>query len=411
METPTGTTHGADGAAAAARAHGAASGPLQGVRVVEMVGIGPGPFAAMMLADLGAEVVRVHRPGGGGLALTTPEQDLLGRGRRSVALDLKDPRGVEAVLQLVEGADVLLEGFRPGVTERLGLGPEDCLARNPALVYGRMTGWGQDGPLAQSAGHDMNYIAVAGALDSLARRPGDAPTFPMNLLGDFGGGSLYLVAGVLAALLHARASGQGQVVDAAITDGTAHLMTMAVTMQQAGAWDGRRGTNLLGGAAPFYDVYATADERHVSVGPLEPQFFATFVALLTEGSDTEIPAQYDLGRWEDMRAAIAARFAERTQAEWVEVFDGTDACVHPVLPLAEAYTHPHNVARGTYVEHHGVTQPAPAPRFSATPASLGVPPARPGAHTRETLTDWGIDDVESLIRDGIAVHDPGEDPA
>ncbi len=376
------------------------SGPLQGVRVVEMVGIGPGPFAAMMLADLGADVVRVHRPGGGGLQLTTPEQDLLGRGRPSVALDLKDPRGVETVLRLVEKADVLLEGFRPGVTERLGIGPDACRARNPALVYGRMTGWGQDGPLSQTAGHDMNYIAVAGALDSLGRRPGDAPTFPMNLLGDFGGGSLYLVAGVLAALVHARTTGQGQVVDAAITDGTAHLMTMAVTMQQAGIWDGRRGTNMLGGAAPFYDVFETADGRWMSVGPLEPQFFAAFVELV--GGD--LPGQYDLQQWPAMRTELERRFASRTQAEWVEVFEGSDACVHPVLPLVEAYEHPHNVARGTYVEHHGTVQPAPAPRFGATPAQLSTPPVAPGANTRDALTAWGIDDVDALIEDGVAVQ-------
>jgi alpha-methylacyl-CoA racemase len=370
------------------------------VRVVEMVGIGPGPFAAMLLADLGADVVRVHRPGGGGLQITRPEQDLLGRGRPSVALDLKDPRGVETVLRLVEQADVLLEGFRPGVTERLGIGPDDCLARNPALVYGRMTGWGQDGPLSQTAGHDMNYIAVAGALDSLGRRPDDAPAFPMNLLGDFGGGSLYLVTGVLAALLHARATGEGQVVDAAITDGTAHLMTMAVTMQQAGIWDGRRGTNLLGGAAPFYDVFRTSDDRWMSVGPLEPQFFAAFVELM--GGD--LPDQYALGDWGSMRAELERRFASRTQAAWTEVFDGTDACAHPVLPLAEAYEHPHNVARGTYVEHHGTTQPAPAPRFSRTPAQLTTPPVAPGADTRDALTAWGIDDVDALLADGVAVQ-------
>ena len=386
------------------------TGPLAGIRVVEMVGIGPGPFAAMLLADLGADVVRVHRPGGGGLQITAPEQDLLGRGRPSVALDLKDPRGVETVLRLVEKADVLIEGFRPGVTERLGIGPDDCLARNPALVYGRMTGWGQDGPLSQSAGHDMNYIAVAGALDSLARRRDDAPTFPMNLLGDFGGGSMYLVTGVLAALLSARTTGVGQVVDAAITDGTAHLMTMAVTMQQAGIWDGRRGTNLLGGAAPFYDVFETSDGRWMSVGPLEPQFFAAFVELM----GGELPGQYDLKEWGTLRAELEKRFAERTQAEWTEVFDGSDACVHPVLPLVEAYEHPHNVARGTYVEHEGTTQPAPAPRFSGTPATLTTPPVAPGTNTRDALTAWGIDDVESLIADGIAVQtDPdttGENP-
>lgn len=373
---------------------------MTGVRVVEMVGIGPGPFAAMLLADLGADVVRVHRPNGGGLQVTSPEQDLLGRGRPSVALDLKDPRGVETVLRLVERADVLIEGFRPGVTERLGIGPEDCLARNPGLVYGRMTGWGQTGPLSQSAGHDLNYIAVAGALDPLGRRTDDAPAFPMNLLGDFGGGSLYLVAGVLAALLHARSTGEGQVVDAAITDGAAHLMTMAVTMQQAASWDGRRGTNLLGGAAPFYDVFRTSDDRWMSVGPLEPQFFAAFVDLM--GGD--LPGQHDLGAWGTMRAELERRFASRTQAEWTEVFAGTDACVHPVLPLTEAYQHPHNVARGTYVEHHGTTQPAPAPRFSRTPAQLSTSPVAPGANTRDALAAWGICDVDDLIADGIAVQ-------
>lgn len=375
-----------------------------------MVGIGPGPFAAMMLADLGADVVRVDRPGGGGLTLVPPEKDLLGRGRPSVALDLKSPRGVETVLSLVEKADILIEGFRPGVTERLGIGPDACLERNPALVYGRMTGWGQDGPLAQTAGHDMNYIGVAGALDALGRRPGDAPTFPMNLLGDFGGGSLYLVTGVLAALTHARSTGRGQVVDAAITDGTAHLMSMAVTMQQAGVWDGQRGTSLLGGAAPFYDVFETADGRYLSVGPLEPQFYAAMVERLASADpEGEIPGQYDLARWEELRGTLAARFAARTQAEWVEVFDGSDACVHPVVPLAEAYEHPHNLARGTYVEHHGMTQPAPAPRFSATPAALGAPPSRPGAQTRDALTAWGIDDVDALITDGIAVQNDGDD--
>lgn len=376
------------------------TGPLAGIRVVEMVGIGPGPFAAMLLADLGADVVRVHRPGGGGLQITAPEQDLLGRGRPSIALDLKDPRGVETVLQLVEKADVLIEGFRPGVTERLGIGPEDCLARNPALVYGRMTGWGQDGPLSQSAGHDMNYIAVAGALDSLARRRDDAPAFPMNLLGDFGGGSMYLVTGVLAALLSARTTGVGQVVDAAITDGTAHLMTMAVTMQQAGIWDGRRGTNLLGGAAPFYDVFETSDGRWMSVGPLEPQFFAAFVELM----GGELPGQYDLKEWGTLRTELEKRFAERTQAEWTEVFDGTDACVAPILTVAEAAAHPHMAQRAAYVEREGLLQPAPAPRFSRTEATLGSGPSAAGADTRAALSAWGLDDVDALIDSGAAAQ-------
>ena len=376
-------------------------GALDGVRVIELAGIGPGPFCGMMLADMGADVVRIDRTASvRGGDPDRPPAFVNGRGRRSIGVDLKSDAGRELVLRLVEGADVVFEGFRPGVAERLGIGPDDCLARNPALVYGRMTGWGQDGPLSQTAGHDMNYIAVAGALDPLGRRPDDAPAFPMNLLGDFGGGSLYLVAGVLAALLHARASGEGQVVDAAITDGTAHLLTMAVTMQQAGIWDGRRGTNLLGGAAPFYDVFRTSDGRWMSVGPLEPQFFAAFVELV--GGD--LPGQYDLQDWGTLRTELERRFASRTQAEWTDVFDGSDACVHPVLPLTEAYEHPHNVARGTYVEHHGTTQPAPAPRFSRTAPHLTTPPVGPGANTREALTAWGIDDVETLIADGVAVQ-------
>ncbi|EFQ84481.1 CoA-transferase family III protein [Aeromicrobium marinum DSM 15272] len=374
-------------------------GPLAGVKVVEIVGIGPGPFAAMLLADLGADVIRVDRPGGNAMKMTAPQHDILARGRHTVALDLKSPRGVEVVLDLVASADILIEGFRPGVTERLGFGPEACHARNPALVYGRMTGWGQDGPLAQSAGHDMNYISIAGALDPLGRM-GEAPGFPMNLLGDFGGGSLYLVTGVLAALTHARATGEGQVVDAAITDGAAHLMAMAVSMQQGGIWDGQRGTNMLGSAVPYYDVYRTADDRYMSVGPLEGQFWA----VLVERIGVELPDRNDFGRWGELRQALTDRFAEKTQAEWTEIFGDSDACVAPVVPLVEAYDHPHNVARGTYVEHHGVTQPAPAPRFSATPAELTIPPAAAGTHTREALTAWGIHDVDGLIADGIAVQ-------
>ncbi|MEH3033714.1 MAG: CaiB/BaiF CoA-transferase family protein [Aeromicrobium erythreum] len=377
-------------------------GPLAGVRVVELAGIGPGPFAAMLLADLGADVVRVDRPQGPGLALAPAERDLLGRGRPSVAIDLKSERGIELVLQLVEKADVLLEGYRPGVTERLGLGPDVCLERNPALVYGRMTGWGQDGPLAHSAGHDINYISVAGGLDPLGRAA--EPSFPMNLLGDFGGGSLYLVAGVLAALTHARSTGTGQVVDAAITDGVAHLMTMAVTMQQNNVWDGRRGTNMLGGAVPFYDVYETSDGRFMSVGGLEPQFWAATEKLLAEAGVADLPDRNDPSQWPALRERLREAFASRTQAEWAELFDGTDACVAPVVPLTEAYTHPHNVARGTYVERDGMTQPAPAPRFSATPAELTTPPTRIGAGTRDALTAWGIDDVDSLVADGVAVQ-------
>jgi alpha-methylacyl-CoA racemase len=376
------------------------TGPLHGVRVVELVGIGPGPFAAMLLADLGADVIRVDRPGGNALQLGPAEKDILGRGRPSVAIDLKNPRGVETVLDLVASADVLIEGLRPGVTERLGLGPADCHARNPRLVYGRMTGWGQTGPLAQRAGHDINYISIAGALGAIGRADGP-PQVPLNLVGDFAGGSLYLVTGVLAALTHARATGEGQVVDAAITDGTAHLMSMIVSMQQSGGWSDRRGTNLLDTGTPFYDVFETSDGGWMSVGPLEPQFFGVFMTGL---GLSDAPGQFELGRWDELRALLTATFAGRTRAEWEQVFDGTDACVAPVLTMPEAYAHPHNVARGTYVERDGLTQPAPAPRFSATPATLTTPPQRAGASTTEALTAWGIADVAGLIADGVAVQ-------
>lgn len=369
------------------------------MRVVELVGIGPGPFAAMLLADLGADVIRVDRPGGNALQLGPAEQDILGRGRPSVAIDLKNPRGVRTVLDLVESADILIEGLRPGVTERLGLGPDDCHARNPALVYGRMTGWGQDGPLAQTAGHDINYISIAGALGAIGRA-GGPPQVPLNLVGDFAGGSLYLVTGLLAALTHARSTGQGQVVDAAITDGTAHLMSMIVAMQQSGGWSDRRGTNMLDTGTPFYDVFETSDGQWMSVGPLEPQFFAALV----EGLGVDLPGQYDVARWGELREALTSTFATRTRDEWVEVFGGTDACVAPVLTLPEAYAHPHNVARGTYVERDGLTQPAPAPRFSATPATLTTPPEAAGSSTIDALTAWGIADVDDLVADGVAVQ-------
>lgn len=369
------------------------------MRVVELVGIGPGPFAAMMLADLGADVIRVDRPGGG-LAVVPYEDDILGRGRPSVAINLKDPKGIDVVLELVEKADVLIEGFRPGVTERLGLGPDACLARNPRLIYGRMTGWGQDGPLAQTAGHDVNYISVAGALHPIGRA-GGPPQIPLNLVGDFGGGSLYLVAGVLAAVIEARSSGKGQVVDAAIVDGAAHLMSMMVGMQQAGAWTDERGTNLLDTGVPFYDVYETSDGKHMSVGGLEPQFYNEMTKIL---GLTDLPDRYDVASWPELRKILAGIFAGKTQAEWVEIFDGSDACVAPIIPLSEAPKHPHNVARGTYVEHEGLVQPAPAPRFSRTPATLTTPPAKPGANTKQALDAWGIHDIDQLIADGVATQ-------
>jgi alpha-methylacyl-CoA racemase len=367
------------------------------VRVVELASIGPGPHAAMTLADLGAEVIRVERPGGT-LTAVDREKDVLTRGRPSVAMDLKDPRAVAVVLDLVARADVLLEGMRPGAAERLGVGPRECLERNPRLVYGRMTGWGQDGPLAEVAGHDIDYIAVSGALHGLGRA-GGPPQFPHNLLGDFGGGSLYLVIGVLAALLEARSSGEGQVVDAAIVDGTAHLGAMLAGLVAGGAWREERGVNLLDSGAPFYDVYETADGRHLAVGAIEAQFYMELLDRL--GLAEGAPDRDDPAQWPALRAALAARFRERTQAEWVQVFEGSDACVAPVLRLTEAARHPHLAARHTYVEREGVLQPSPAPRFSRTPAKLGAPPSLPGQHSRMALQAWGIRDVDALIADGV----------
>ena len=378
---------------------GQGTGPLKGVRVVEIAGIGPGPHAATLLADLGADVVRVERPGGT-VSPGTRHTDLLTRGRPSVALDLKQPAAVGAVLTLVQDADLLLEGMRPGAMERLGLGPDDCLARNPTLVYGRMTGWGQDGPLALTAGHDLNYVSVAGALHGLGQDV-DRPQFPTNLVGDFGGGSTYLVIGLLAALLESRTSGRGQVVDAAIVDGTAHLSAMFASMLASGFAQERRAANLLDGGVPYYDLYETADGRHMSVGPLEPKFYAVLVEKLDL---VDAPDRDDPARWPVLRELLTRRFLERTQAEWTEVFDGTDACVAPVLPLTEAADHPHLRSRGTYVDRDGVLQPAPAPRFSRTEATLTTGPSVPGGDTREALTAWGVDDVEALIASGAAVQ-------
>lgn len=371
-------------------------GPLSGVKVVELAGIGPAPFACMMLAELGAEVLRIERPGGG-LALGPPELELLNRGRRNVALNLKQPAAIDTVLQLVAGADVLIEGFRPGVAERLGLGPEACHEINPKLVYGRMTGWGQDGPLAQSAGHDIDYLALSGALH-LIGRAGGPPQVPANLLGDFAGGSLYLVVGVLAALVEARGSGRGQVVDAAIVDGAAHLTTLIHGAMAAGSWKPERGTNLLDTGSPFYDVYETSDGEFMAVGALEPQFYDELIRLL----GVDAPDRYDLANWPALQKLLTETFAQRTQAEWTEIFDGTDACVSPVLrPAAD---HPHLVARGTFVDKDGVRQPAPAPRFSRTPTHLDQPPARPGQHTREALADWGVTGIDALLDSGAAVQ-------
>ncbi|MEU2951512.1 CaiB/BaiF CoA transferase family protein [Streptomyces xanthochromogenes] len=362
------------------------TGPLAGVRVVELAGIGPGPFAAMLLADLGADVVRVDRPGGAGLGVD-PAYDLTNRNKRSVIVDLKAPEGPGLVLDLVERADVLIEGYRPGVAERLGVGPEDCLGRNPRLVYGRMTGWGQDGPLAQRAGHDIAYIAITGTLGMIGGADG-GPVVPANLVGDYAGGSLYLVIGVLAALQHARGGGTGQVVDAAIVDGTAHLATMIHGMLAAGGWQDRRGANLLDGGCPFYGTYETSDGQYMAVGSLEQQFYDEFVRLL--GIADVAPARKDLARWPELRTTIAERFRTRTREEWTAVFEDSDACVAPVLSLKEAPHHPHLAARATFTAHGGMTQPAPAPRFSATPGSVHRPPALPGADTADVARDWDL---------------------
>ncbi|MFD8395771.1 CaiB/BaiF CoA transferase family protein [Streptomyces sp. NPDC059680] len=361
-------------------------GPLSGVRVVELAGIGPGPFAAMLLADLGADVVRVDRPGGPGLGID-PAYDVTNRNKRSIVVDLKAPDGRARVLDLAERADILIEGYRPGVAERLGVGPEECHARNPRLVYGRMTGWGQDGPLAERAGHDVAYIALTGTL-GMTGRPDEPPVFPANLLGDYAGGSLYLVVGVLAALHHARVTGTGQVVDAAIVDGTAHLSAMIHGMLAAGGWQDRRAANLLDGGCPYYGTYETADGKYMAVGALEGQFYAEFLHLL--GLDDLAPAHRDWSRWDELRERVAARFKSRTRDEWTALFEGTDACVAPVLSLREAPHHPHLAARGTFTDHAGITQPAPAPRFSATPTCVRTGPALPGADTEAVARDWGI---------------------
>jgi alpha-methylacyl-CoA racemase len=379
------------------------SGPLTGLRVVELAGIGPAPFCAMLLADLGADVVRVDRKGGSPLS-GEARFDLLNRGKRSIEIDLKHELGPDLVLQLVERADVLLEGYRPGVVERLGVGPEVCLIRNPRLVYGRMTGWGQTGPLAQTAGHDIDYLGVSGVLHSIGRA-GGPPQVPANLVGDFGGGALYLAVGVLAALREVERSGRGQVVDAAIVDGAAHLSTMLHGLLAAGSWHDRRGVNLLDTGAPFYDVYRTADDQYLAVGPLEARFFATFVQLLDPylaADEGPLPSRGDVANWPLLRRRFADAFAKQSRAEWLKIFEGSDACVAPVLSLQEAPEHPHLAERKTFVEHHGVVQPAPAPRFSGTPAELGLPPAVPGGHSREILAAWGIDHPDEILATGVA---------
>ncbi|MGW1196779.1 CaiB/BaiF CoA transferase family protein [Streptomyces sp. NPDC002536] len=363
------------------------SGPLAGLRVLELAAIGPVPFACMTLADLGADVIRVDRADGARPFASWHR--VLDRGRRSVALDLKDPRGVEALLRLAERADVLVEGFRPGVAERLGIGPEECRARNTALVYARMTGWGQDGPMAQAPGHDINYIALTGALHAIGG-PDGPPVPPLNLLGDFAGGGQLLVNGVLAALYEQQRSGLGQVVDAAIVDGTASLLGMLLGMADAGQWGLERGRNLLDGGAPFYSVYACADGSHVAVGALEERFYAALLHGLGLNA-AALPDRSDPANWPDLHAVFEDRFASRTRAEWLGVLDGTEACVSPVLTVDEAADHPHLRSRGTFGEDR---QPAPAPRFGRTPGQTPPSAPRPGSHTREVLAECGLADAE-----------------
>lgn len=373
------------------------SGPLAGVKVIEIAGIGPGPFCAMMLADLGAEVVRVDRAGSVNPALFGQRNlDLLNRGRRSVGVDLKSAEGVEVVLRLAEQADALIEGFRPGVAERLGVGPDVCLGRNPALVYGRMTGWGQDGPMAHAAGHDVNYISLAGAQAHIGRA-GEPPTPPLNLVGDFGGGGLLLAYGIVCGILSASRTGRGQVVDAAMVDGAAALMTMMWGFRAMGIWSDDRGTNLLDSGAPWYDVYECADGGFVSIGAIEPQFYAELIERIGLAGE-DLPHQMDRSGWPELRRRFREVFAGRTRAEWSEVLEGSDACFAPVLSMAEAAEHPHMKARETFVESGGVVQPAPAPRFSSTPASIRRPPPWPGEHTDEVLAEWsfGPDEVAAL---------------
>ena len=371
-------------------------GPLHGVKVIEFAGIGPGPFCAMLLSDMGAEVVRIDRKGGRG----ANKFDITSRGRRSLALDLKNPQAVQTALKLIAQADALLEGFRPGVMEKLGLGPDAALKANPKLVYGRMTGWGQTGPLSQAAGHDINYIALTGALHAIGRQ-GATPVPPLNLVGDFGGGALYLAFGMACALFEARGSGKGQVVDCAMTDGAASLMSMFYGFKQMGMWSDTKGENLLDGGAHFYDTYETADGKWVSIGSIEPQFYALLLQK-TGITDPDFQSQMDRSKWPALKTKIAAVLKSKTRAEWDTLMEGTDVCYAPVLSLSEAPHHPHNKARETFVELDGVVQPAPAPRFSRTVPKVQGPAPEAGQHNDQILSDWGFaaSDIAALKSSG-----------
>jgi alpha-methylacyl-CoA racemase len=390
-------------------AEGTRTGPLSGIKIIELAGIGPAPFTCMMLADAGAQVLRLERAPAG--AVEAGEEfaksgagsywDLLNRSRSSVGIDLKNPEALDLVLGLVEQADGLIEGFRPGVAERLGVGPEDCFARNKRLVYGRMTGWGQDGPMASMAGHDIDYIAIGGALWSLGRAD-SAPVPPLNLVGDFGGGGMLLAFGMVAALLEAARSGEGQIVDAAMVDGAASLMTMIHAFHRHGLWNDERGANMLDTGAPFYEVYETSDGKWMAVGGIEAQFYAELIRGLGLEGDSSFPPQMSRDHWPAMKARFGEIFKSKTRDEWSAIFDGTDACVVPVLSPWEAHLHPHNVARSTFVEVNGTVQPAPAPRFSRTPSSISKPPSPPGADTISALVEWGVaeDAVKKLRESG-----------
>ena len=382
-------------------------GPLAGYRIVEIAGIGPGPFAAMMLADMGAEVIRIERTQAvRGPAPNEPHYDVLLRGRRNIAIDLKNPKGLETLLTLIQHADAIIEGFRPGVMERLGVGPEVCLQRNPKLVFGRMTGWGQHGPLSGASGHDINYIALAGALAHFAR-VGEAPMPPLNMVGDFGGGGMFLAFGLVCALLEAQKSGKGQIVDAAMVDGVAILMSMFWAFRQIGHFnENEPGTNLLDTGAHFYDVYKCLDGKYVSIGSIEPQFYSVLLEKTGLSNDQAFAKQMDSTRWPSLKVRLAEVMLTKTSHDWCALMEGTDVCFAPVLTMSQAAQHPHNVERKTFINIAGVTQPAPAPRFSRTPSALPTPPAHPGQHSREILRDWGFgeSDIESLLISG-AVKD------
>ena len=380
-------------------------GPLSGYRVIELAGIGPGPMCAMLLSDMGADVVRIDRTADAGLGIAMEQKwNLLNRGRKSIALDLKKPEAIEALLKMVEKADALIEGFRPGVTERLGLGPDVCLKRNPRLVYGRMTGWGQEGPMAHAAGHDINYIALSGALHSIGRR-GEAPVPPLNLVGDFGGGALYLALGVVAGILETQKSGKGQVVDAAMVDGAASLMTAIYGIHGSGRWTDNRGDNVLDTGAHYYDVYETKDGKYVSIGSIETKFYDELLELSGLKRE-ELARQNDRDSWPAMKQKVAAIFKTKTRDEWCKIMEGSDVCFAPVLSMTEAPKHPHNRHRGTFIDDDGVVQPGPAPRFSRTASKIQRPPARPGEHSEEALREWGFSasDIDRLRQAGAFVQ-------